>query len=304
MQSEPRPAVYDARQDPYITPLHSPRRTEGGTWERGGQNLFTTRIHKSETLDYGILLEGERVLVTDGGEHVLKPGDVCIQIGSWHAWRETPQGSRMAFVMIAGRFGETARSAAEPISGDARQLGPHAGTGLRRIVVIDEKDASKAITDGATPDVRTDPARPGFISAGMWVSDATPVPLAGLRESLDLPHGLEPPRNGSLCRVVTFPPDASFLGRVGPAEVRAYFESMGSPGASTYSSNAPHPYMQRTRTLEFGLVIAGEITLVLDTTEVRLVAGDIVVQRGTNHAWSNRSTTPAVVALSSHDAAW
>jgi uncharacterized cupin superfamily protein len=62
--------------------------------------------------------------------------------------------------------------------------------------------------------------------------------------------------------------------------------------------------MQKTRTLEFGLVIEGEITLVLDTVEVPLRAGDTVVQRGTNHAWSNRSTRPTVVAFSAHDGAW
>ena len=64
---------------------------------------------------------------------------------------------------------------------------------------------------------------------------------------------------------------------------------MGSPGASTYTAHAPHPYMQKTRTLDFCLVLEGEITLVLDTQEVHLKAGDTVVQRGTNHAWSNRS---------------
>jgi uncharacterized cupin superfamily protein len=77
---------------------------------------------------------------------------------------------------------------------------------------------------------------------------------------------------------------------------------MGSPGASTYSPNAPHPYMQKTRTLDFCFVIDGEITLVLDTAEVTLKAGETVVQRGTNHAWSNRSNRPCVVAFSSHDA--
>jgi uncharacterized cupin superfamily protein len=76
---------------------------------------------------------------------------------------------------------------------------------------------------------------------------------------------------------------------------------MGSPGASTYSPLAHHPYMQKTRTLDFCIVLEGEIVLVLDAQEVRLKAGEIVVQRGTNHAWSNRSTRPAVVAISSHD---
>ena len=66
VQSAARPADYDPARDANIRPEHPPRKTEGGTWERGAQNLFTTRIHKSETLDYGILLSGERVLITSG----------------------------------------------------------------------------------------------------------------------------------------------------------------------------------------------------------------------------------------------
>jgi uncharacterized cupin superfamily protein len=60
--------------------------------------------------------------------------------------------------------------------------------------------------------------------------------------------------------------------------------------------------MQQTRTLDFCLVLEGEVTLVLETSEVELRAGDTVVQRGTSHAWSNRSAKPCVVAISSHDA--
>jgi uncharacterized cupin superfamily protein len=48
-------------------------------------------------------------------------------------------------------------------------------------------------------------------------------------------------------------------------------------------------------------VLEGEIVLVLDAQEVRLKAGEIVIQRGTNNAWANRSTRPAVVAIASHD---
>ena len=104
VQSDPKPDHYDASSDPDHTDETSPKLTPGGTWERGKQNLFTTRIHKSETLDYGILLSGERILWTDAGEYVLRPGDVVVQIGSWHAWAETRQGSQMAFVMMAARF--------------------------------------------------------------------------------------------------------------------------------------------------------------------------------------------------------
>lgn len=173
---------------------------------------------------------------------------------------------------------------------------------IRRIVTIDdEAGKSKAIADGPTPDVRTDPARPGYASARIWVTDRHPARLEGVRETLDAPHTLEPPPGGSVCRVVTFPPDAGWRATVSGREVAAFFAAMGSPGASAYSPQAPHPYMQKTRTLDFCLVIEGEITLVLDTAEVHLGAGDIVVQRGTRHAWSNRSDRPCVVAFSSHD---
>jgi mannose-6-phosphate isomerase-like protein (cupin superfamily) len=176
---------------------------------------------------------------------------------------------------------------------------------VRRIVCIDDEDGkSRAISDGPSPDVRKDPARPGFASTRIWVTDATPARIEGIRETLHLPHTLEPPPKGSVCRFVTFPPDDVYKGKVGAGEVAAYFAAMGSPGASTYSPKAPHPYMQKTRTLDFCIVMEGEITLVLDTEEVHLKAGDTVVQRGTNHAWSNRSTQPCVVAFSSHDGVW
>jgi len=173
---------------------------------------------------------------------------------------------------------------------------------VRRIVVVDENDRSKAVVDGPAPDVRSDPARPGFAATRIWVTDRTPARIKGMRETLHMPHTLEPPRGGSVCRIITFPPDAAWKGRVGAKEVRSYFAAMGSPSASTYSPKAPHPYMQRTRTLDFCLILEGEITLVLDTEEVQLEAGDTVVQRGTNHAWSNRSDKPCVIAFSSHDA--
>jgi len=174
-------------------------------------------------------------------------------------------------------------------------------TTVRRLVVVDENEKSRVVADGPSPRVHADPARPGFADARIWATDRTPVRLSRLRESPRLHPSLEPPPQGSLCRVVTFPPDAAWKGKVGAKEVAAYFAAMGSPGASTYSDRAPHPYMQKTRSLDFCLVLEGEITLVLDTEEVALKAGDTVVQRGTNHAWSNRSGRPCTVAFSSHD---
>ena len=172
---------------------------------------------------------------------------------------------------------------------------------VRRIVCIDDNNKSKCISDAPSPDVRTDPARPGYASTRVWVTDRTPARLKNVRESLNAPHTIEPPAGGSICRVVDFPPDASYQGKVGAKEVQAFFAAMGSPGASTYSAKAPHPYMQKTRTLDFCLILEGEITLVLDKEEVHLSAGDTVVQRGTNHAWSNRSDKPCRIAFSVHD---
>ena len=173
----------------------------------------------------------------------------------------------------------------------------------RRIVTVDGTNGtSTAIQDGPTPDLLFDPARPGFSSARLWVTDATPIEIARVNAALALPHSILPPPRGSVCRIVTFPPDDGFRGKVGAAEVAAFFNAMNASATSTYSSQAPHPYMQRTRTLDFCLILQGEITLVLDTEEVQLSAGDTVVQRGTSHAWSNRSGRPCVVAISSHDA--
>lgn len=174
---------------------------------------------------------------------------------------------------------------------------------VRRIVTIDDDEGkSVAIADGPSPDMRGDPARPGFSSARIWVADSSPVRIVTYRDTVLRTHTIEPPPGGSVCRVVTFPPDETFRGKVGAKEVEAFFRAMGSPAASTYSADAPHPYMQKTRTLDFCLILEGEITLVLDTAEVHLKAGDTVVQRGTNHAWSNRSNMPCRIAFSSHDA--
>ena len=173
---------------------------------------------------------------------------------------------------------------------------------VRRIVTVDDEEGkSVAISDARCTDVRTDPARPGYASTRIWVTDKTPARIEGIRDTIDAPHTIEPPPGGSVCRIVTFPPDESFRGKVSAKDIQSFFGAMGSPQASTYGPNAPHPYMQKTRTLDFCLVLEGEITLVLDTEEVALEAGDTVVQRGTNHAWSNRSDRPCVIAFSSHD---
>ena len=95
---------YDPARDASAVPLHAPRQRPGGTWERGGANAFTSATHRSQTVDYGILIEGERVLILDDGEYVIKPGDVVVQVGNWHAWGARGAAGLMAFVMMAAHF--------------------------------------------------------------------------------------------------------------------------------------------------------------------------------------------------------
>jgi mannose-6-phosphate isomerase-like protein (cupin superfamily) len=173
---------------------------------------------------------------------------------------------------------------------------------VRRIVTIDDADGrSKPLLIGPVLDVSRDPARPGYASSHIWAAGVNS--RAADVEMVRAHRTIEPPHKGSVCRVITFPPDAVYAGKVGAGEVAAFFAAAGSPGASTYSPRAPHPYMQKTRTLDFCLVLEGRITLVLDTQEVDMEAGDTVIQRGANHAWSNRSSKPCVIAFTLIDAA-
>jgi mannose-6-phosphate isomerase-like protein (cupin superfamily) len=305
VQARPRPADYDPAQDKDAVPAHPPKLRPGGrgTWDRGGNNAWSSAMHKTETVDYGIVLSGERGLILDDCELTMKPGDIVIQVGAWHQWT-MPKGAVMAFDMIGARFVDGPAGLGQGSDAPLRAAAklPHGVTPTRRIVTIDrEPGKSSLVSDGPAPDVRSDPARPGYACARLWVTDSTPAKI--VFETLHLPHTLEPPARGSVCRVETFPPDDTWKGKVGGAQVQAYYRAMGSPGASAYSPLAPHPYMQKTRTLDFCIVLEGEIVLVLDTQEVALKSGDIVVQRGTSHAWSNRSAKPAVVAIASHDGA-
>jgi mannose-6-phosphate isomerase-like protein (cupin superfamily) len=107
VQSSGRPTDYDPTTDPAAVPPHPAKRRDDGVWVRGGQNFFSAPMHKSETVDYGIVLEGERVLVLDTAELLMKPGDVVVQLGNWHGWTNPRCGSLMAFVMMGAKFAET-----------------------------------------------------------------------------------------------------------------------------------------------------------------------------------------------------
>jgi mannose-6-phosphate isomerase-like protein (cupin superfamily) len=100
---------------------------------------------------------------------------------------------------------------------------------------------------------------------------------------------LAPPKNGTRIRIIDFPPEGEAIRKLTGADALEKFKAMRGEHASTAAADAPHPLMHKTETVDYGIVLEGEITLVLDRGETTIKAGDIVIQNGTNHAWANRS---------------
>ena len=301
VQSVGRPANYDPAKDPELVAPQAPQLRPGatGVWDRGGNSVCTSSMHKTQTVDYGMMLNGQRELVLDEGRLLMQPGDIVIQVGAWHLWGY-PVDGQMAFDMIGADFPGGNGSAI----GNDKPLAPSpapAGIKLtRRIVAIDRPDGkSVVVSDGPCPDVLLDPARPGFASQRMWVTARSPAPI--VYESLHLPRTLEPKNGGTVFRVDILPPDRDWQGKVGEQEVRKFFAAMGSPAASAWSADAKHPYLQHTATFDYCVVLEGELVLVLDDKEVVFKQGEVALLKGVRYAWSNRTTSRALLAVSTHE---
>jgi quercetin dioxygenase-like cupin family protein len=109
----------------------------------------------------------------------------------------------------------------------------------------------------------------GLVSTLIWSTDSTPAQIPIGEDIEDFGAriiGTAPPPNGSRFAVLDFPPGI-------------------------------HSHMHRTETVDYVIVIEGEIEMDMDDSTVKLKAGDIMIQRGTNHAWANRSSKPARVAF-------
>jgi mannose-6-phosphate isomerase-like protein (cupin superfamily) len=161
---------------------------------------------------------------------------------------------------------------------------------VRRVVTGHDPNGKAVVSmDGDPPEVITS-AIPGEYFTEVWRTFASPAPIDSGADATLGPRKMSPFAKGSVIRLVQIPPES---GRPMDDEARkAHFASLGSPEASTGSGPSPHPLMHRTETIDYGIVLEGDLTLILDDSEVDLRPGDIVVQRGTNHAWSNRSNKP------------
>lgn len=172
---------------------------------------------------------------------------------------------------------------------------------FRRVVTgLDKDGKAVVVSDAPTPHLLERPNRPGVRLHNMWRTDRTPAVIDGPAESIDGPFLLEPPRNGTIVRVIEFQPEDPE--KLATLDGRSAFGEMGA--SHNVVEGARHPFMHATDTVDYAIVLSGEITMLMDEEDVHLKAGDILIQRGTNHAWSNRGTEPCVIAFVLIDGEW
>ena len=159
---------------------------------------------------------------------------------------------------------------------------------FRRVVTGHNAEGRSCFTsDGPPPQVLE--MLPQLFAHEIWETgapaDNTLDNDPAIRENQIEPH--DPA--GNIFRYVEFPPDEAWK----DADVGAAFEEMGSGGA--HDAEADTPGMHETQTTDYAIVLEGEMWAIMEEGETMLNAGDVLIQRGTNHAWSNRSGETAVM---------
>jgi mannose-6-phosphate isomerase-like protein (cupin superfamily) len=160
---------------------------------------------------------------------------------------------------------------------------------IRRIVTgVNAQGRAVIIEDGLARKTVTRPAL-SVEAALLWVTDESPVDLSKYTDPADREIGVAPPERGSILRVVDFLPDPNRK-----IDNEAFLREMGLAHPAT---DGRHPFMHRTRSIDYAIILQGEIDMLLDEGEVHVRAGDILIQRGTNHAWVNRSSEPCRIVF-------
>jgi len=126
----------------------------------------------------------------------------------------------------------------------------------------------------------------------IWETRSSPADNSGAKDAAEHERRIEPVGGGTVFRIIEYPPDSVRLATLDPD---SFFPEMGAQAAD--EAQRRHPGMHKTRTLDYCIVLSGEIHAVLDEGEALLRAGDCLVQRGTRHAWSNRTEKPCVIAF-------
>ena len=163
---------------------------------------------------------------------------------------------------------------------------------FRRVVTgHDRSGKSIIIADGPAPNVLEMASMPGVALTDLWRTASSPASNAGNKDAATGKIKLEPPADGTILRIVEFPPDRMWRKS---ADAKKAFASIGAHGAPDHGSD--DAMMHATASVDYIIVLEGEIHAVLDKGETLLKRGDILIQRGTNHSWSVRGNKPCIVA--------
>ena len=172
---------------------------------------------------------------------------------------------------------------------------------FRRIVTgHDDSGKSVIVEDRHPPRVFDSLGQEGLVFHEVWNTLEAPARIdrAG-REPHEDRLTLAPPKNGTRIRVLDIPVEDAAA-----QNLDAVFENIGGVEAHSGAVSARHVSFHRTQSIDYGIVLDGEITLLLDERETTLYPGDICVQRGTNHGWVNRGTQPCRIAFVLIDGIW
>ena len=165
---------------------------------------------------------------------------------------------------------------------------------IHRVVTgHDAEGRAIVVSDGGLPSVHRLAAIPGTVFHEVWSTGETPVIVGNTPDPTLGTLMLPPPKRGTRMRFVDIPPDTEDFLKNGAARMKDAFSAIGDEAASTVKAGSPHPLMHRTESVDYGILIHGEIVLILDEGEVVLKPGSVVIQRGTNHAWANRTNETA-----------
>ena len=156
---------------------------------------------------------------------------------------------------------------------------------MRRVVTgLDDNNHAVVLFDSMMP---LKAVGPGIIATNFWITDSYPPSLLKDDPS-GRPIGTAPPDNGTIFRVVEFAPlDAAAEAKLPPEMI-----AKGIANAPKRGIPVKHPLMHRTRSLDYAIILSGEIDMMLDDTSVHLKPGDVIVQQATNHAWVNHGKEP------------
>lgn len=169
---------------------------------------------------------------------------------------------------------------------------------IRRVVTGRDRDGrSVLLSDGVPPRTVVFQSIPGHALSQVWTTPASPVISAQDASPANAAAGLLPQPGGTSLLVVTFPPDSTMASpNIDPAAADAEYLAQMPDLAQKFEPECPG--MHTTDTIDYAIVLSGEVWLDLDDgQETLLRPNDIVVQQGTRHAWRNKTNAPATIAF-------